>query len=344
MKKCLFITVVLLGLNYSFAQDNSTYKLSKENLELLKKIENQENERLTRVKTYIRNNPNSKITTKDDFNITHIYDVRDGVVLYRTTDNLNAARATKTTALQSGGSLGLNLDGTGMTIGVWDGGPADSSHPEFENKTNSGSRVSIIDNSTVDGDTGFSSHGTHVTGTIAAKGVNASALGMAPNVNVKSYNWSNDLSEMISAANNINNPILISNHSYGVPIIPDSGEALPAWYMGAYTQDAVDIDNIAKNNPKYLIVASAGNSGTTTYTGGLYSGYDKLTTDKNAKNSLVIANANPVVTEQPLFSGNFNITNLAINSGSSQGPTDDLRIKPESCCRWYSCNICNPRK
>ncbi|WP_417876209.1 S8 family serine peptidase [Winogradskyella sediminis] len=329
MKKCLFIIVVLLGLNYSVAQDNSTYKLSKENLELLKKIENQENERLTRVRTYIRNNPNSKITTKDDLNITQIYDVRDGEVLYRTTDNLNAARATKTTALQSGGSLGLNLDGTGMTIGVWDGGPADSSHPEFENKTNTGSRVSIIDNSTVDGDTGFSSHGTHVTGTIAAKGVNASALGMAPNVNVKSYNWSNDLSEMISAANNINNPILISNHSYGVPIIPDSGDALPAWYMGAYTQDAVDIDNIAKNNPKYLIVASAGNAGTTTYTGGLYSGYDKLTTDKNAKNNLVIANANPVVTEQPLFSGNFNITNLAINSGSSQGPTDDLRIKPD---------------
>src|SRR5690606_15185097 len=51
---------------------------------------------------------------------------------------------------------------------------------------------------------------------------------------------------------------------------------------------------------------------------------DKLTTDKNAKNNLVVANANPVL--KP-FTSNFET--LIINSSSSQGPTDDLRIKPD---------------
>lgn len=316
-------------LNHSFSQDTKNSTFSKENLELLKDLQKQENERLARVKNHLKLNPNTNATIKNKLNITQIYDVVDGVILYKSTNNLNAARATKTTQLHSGGSLGLSLDGTDMTIGVWDGGPAQNTHPEFANATNTGSRVTIIDNSTVDGDTGFSSHATHVTGTISAKGVNANALGMAPNVNVKSYNWSNDLSEMVTAANNVGNPILISNHSYGIPIIPTDGEELPAWYMGAYTADAVNIDNISKNNPKYLIVASAGNSGSVSYSGGMFSGYDKLTTDKNAKNNLVIANANPSIVEQPFFSGNFNITNLAINPGSSQGPTDDLRIKPD---------------
>ncbi|WP_179020878.1 S8 family serine peptidase [Winogradskyella forsetii] len=329
MKNYLFTMTLLIMINHCFAQNSNSNKLSSGNYELLKDLEKQENERLSRIEDYLQLNPHTKVTLKDNFSLTHIYDIVDGVVLYKSTDNLNAGRATKTNHLQVGGSLNLNLDGTGMTIGVWDGGPADNTHPEFSNSTNSGSRVTIIDNSVVDGDTGFSSHGTHVTGTISAKGINSSALGMAPNVNVKSYNWSNDESEMVSAANNASSPILISNHSYGVPIVPNDGDPLPAWFMGAYTQDAADVDNISKNNPKYLIVASAGNAGSTAYSGGLYAGYDKLTTDKNAKNNLVIANANPAIAEQPLFSGNYSITNLVINSGSSQGPTDDFRIKPD---------------
>jgi hypothetical protein len=137
----------------------------------------------------------------------------------------------------------------------------------------------------VDGDTGFSAHGTHVTGTISANGSgNSEAKGMAPNVNVKSYNWTNDEAEMVVAANDATTPILLSNHSYGVPINQGEDELLDSWFMGAYTQDARDIDNISKNNPKYLIVTSAGNSGNTAYDGGLFAGFDKLTTDKNAKN------------------------------------------------------------
>ncbi|MGC1633673.1 MAG: S8 family serine peptidase, partial [Gelidibacter sp.] len=139
-----------------------------------------------------------------------------------------------------------------------------------------------------------------------------------------SYNWTNDKAEMVAAVNAATNPIILSNHSYGVPLVGEDKEKLPAWYMGAYTKDARDMDEISRNNPKYLIVTSAGNDGRTSYTGGMFPDFDKLTTDKNAKNNLVIANANPVL--KP-FTSDFKT--LIINTSSSQGPTDDLRIKPD---------------
>ncbi len=313
----------MLMLNFSYSQGSKNIEMSKGNIELLKELKKQEDNRLSRVEAYLAANPETTITVKDDISITHIYDVIDGVVLYMSTDNINAARGTKTTHLQSGGSLGLNLDGSGMTVGVWDGGPSFGTHPEFANATNTGSRITILDNSTVDGDVGFSSHGTHVTGTISAKGASVNALGMAPNVNIKSYNWSNDFTEMLLAITNGADPILLSNHSYGIPINGPNGQQ-DASYMGAYTQRAVSSDNIAKNNPKYLMVSSAGNSGTVSYTGGLFPGFDKLTAEATAKNILVIANANPA-----LAPFTYELTNLVINGSSSQGPTDDLRIKPD---------------
>lgn len=327
--KNLLLSIGLLLVISSYSQDSNP-SLSKENRQLLVELTDQENQRIERVNAYLLSHPEIKATlVNDGFNLMHIYDVFNGKPIYKSTDNLSAARATKTVHLWNGGSLGLNLDGSGMTVGVWDGGPADSAHVEFQNTNGTGTRMTIIDNVVIDGDTGTSSHGTHVSGTIAAKGTNPNAIGMASNVSVKSYNWTNDESEMVVAVNDATNPILISNHSYGVPIDQGGGNQLDAFFMGAYTQDARDIDNIARNNPLYLIVASAGNSGNVTYSGGMYPGFDKLTTDKNAKNNLVIANANPSITEQPLFSGNYEIFNLTINGGSSEGPTDDFRIKPD---------------
>ncbi|EDP72212.1 peptidase S8 and S53, subtilisin, kexin, sedolisin [Flavobacteriales bacterium ALC-1] len=329
------IQCILLLFFFSFCSflnsQNSNRNLSKANTELLKQFEEQEQKRINRVEAYFKANPTvSKSIDNGKSQMIYIYDIIDGKPIYRATDNLEAARGTKTSHLQSGGSLGLNLDGSGMTIGVWDGGPAEGTHLEFSNTANSGSRLTMIDALNSDGSAGPSTHGTHVSGTIASKGTNAQALGMAPNVNVKSYNWNNDESEMVVAATDPTAPILVSNHSYGVPVDPGDGSGpLDSWIMGAYTQSARNIDNIISNNPQYLVVASAGNAGNTTYPNGMFAGYDKLTTDKNAKNSLVIANANPSIVEQPIFSGNYEISSLAINSGSSQGPTDDLRVKPD---------------
>ncbi len=324
MKNYLFTLVLLTLFNLGYSQKTNDVKMSEENLKLIKEFKKREEQRILRVQTFLKSHPDKNITNKNNFNISYIYDVVDGVAIYRSTDNLDAGRGTKTSYLQVGGGLNLDLDGTGMTVGVWDGGPADASHPEFQNTANTESRLTALDNTIVDGDTGFSSHATHVSGTVSAKGVDPDAKGMATNINVKSYNWTNDISEMVAAVNAAVDPIILSNHSYGVPIVNDDGEYLPSWYMGAYTQDSRDIDNVARNNPKYLIVASAGNNGNTSYSDGLYAGYDKLTTDKNAKNNLVVANANPSLT---LFT--HDLQSLVINTSSSQGPTDDLRIKPD---------------
>jgi serine protease AprX len=248
-----------------------------------------------------------------------LYDVIDGKPVYQTTDNRLSALAAKTNTLYPGGNLGLSLTGAGMKVGVWDSGWALKTHVEFI--TNSVSRVTTPDTAAPSPATEL--HSTHVTGTICAKGVATSAKGMAYQCNVASYDWTNDKSEVINEA--ATNGLLISNHSYGVPIIADDGsQNVPDWYMGCYNTDANQWDQIAYDLPYYLMVASAGNSGGDSYPNGLGSGLDKLTGNKNCKNNLVIANANPLVNT---VSGAIN--SLAINNSSSQGPSDDGRIKPD---------------
>ena len=69
---------------------------------------------------------------------------------------------------------------------------------------------------------------------------------------------------------------------------------------------------------------SAGNDGNNNNSNPIAVGYDKLTGNKTSKNTLIVANANDAVinTDGSLFS-------VSINTSSSQGPTDDRRIKPD---------------
>ena len=56
----------------------------------------------------------------------------NGQPIYYTTDNVDAATSTRTNHLNTGGTLGLNLDGQGMTAHVWDGGATRGTHQEFD--------------------------------------------------------------------------------------------------------------------------------------------------------------------------------------------------------------------
>ena len=94
--------------------------------------------------------------------------------------------------------------------------------------------------------------------------------------------------------------------------------------MGAYSSPARTWDAVIKLNPYYLMVVSAGNDGNAVYDGGLGSRLDKLTGNKNAKNNLVVANASDVELDDE-----GNLVTATINSSSSQGPSDDGRIKPD---------------
>lgn len=289
---------------------------------VLKTVEQNNKGRQARIGQYLASNPLETKQYKDGDKLYEIFDIVENQPVYRTSDNSLSARASKINKLHPGGGLGLSLEGDSMTVGVWDEGWVLATHTEFVSA--GGSATSRVANP----DAGIAnpisnSHGTHVAGTIGARGANASAKGMAPKVTLKSYNWTNDNAEVTNEASA--NALLISNHSYGTPIYNNQGVmVVPSWYMGCYNDVAVEWDEIAYAHPYYLMVASAGNHGTQTYSGGLAMGYDKLTGNKNSKNNLVIANANPTVN---IVTGN--LMALAINPGSSQGPSDDGRIKPD---------------
>ncbi len=242
----------------------------------------------------------------------------DGSLIYYRTFNVAAAKSTRANHLNSGGSLGLNLDGQNMIAYVWDGGHARVTHQEYDGVGGS-NRVSVEDAST-EGGTRLNFHAAHVTGTITASGAVASAKGMASQSRVRGYMWNNDLSEATTAAGN---GMLISNHSYGY-----RSDLVSDYYFGAYITDSKDWDNLMYNAPNYLMVVAAGNDGNTNYNSqplnSSYPQYDKLTGHSTSKNNLVVANA-----QDANIDSNGNLVSVSINSSSSQGPTDDLRIKPD---------------
>jgi serine protease AprX len=290
---------------------------NKESIRLLSdKLLEKENVRKQRIAQFLVSNPAAKVEFTSKGRKYAIKDIVNGQPVYRATDNASEAIAIRTNRLYQGGSLGLNLDGLNMDAGIWDGDWSLPSHVEFVN--DGVSRVTISD-----GEGGASgSHATHVTGTVGAKGINSSARGMASKANLLSYQWDNDENEVIAAAEN---GLLVSNHSYGVPIYKEDGTPnVNPWYMGAYSNDSANWDEIAFAFEYYLMVKSAGNEGTVSYSGGLLAGHDKLTGESTSKNNLVIANAD--ISAHPITG---NITSMQMNSSSSQGPSDDGRIKPD---------------
>ena len=205
-----------------------------------------------------------------------------------------------------------------MTVYVWDGGVARASHQEYDG-AGGNNRFSK-------GDSGsLNYHSAHVTGTIIASRVVANAKRMASHAQAIGYDWNSDLAEATSAAAN---GMLISNHFYGFAARNQQGQVqLPQYYFGGYITDSRDWDNLMFNAPNYLMVVAAGNDGSdnsanTNPTGGF--GFDKLTGHSTSKNNLVVAAANDANIDS---SGN--LLSVTIASFSSEGPTDDFRIKPD---------------
>ncbi|WP_299209727.1 S8 family serine peptidase [uncultured Dokdonia sp.] len=241
----------------------------------------------------------------------------DGTPIYYSTFNADAAISTRTTHINAGGSLGLNLMGQNMTAYVWDGGHARASHQEYDGAGGT-DRYTVQDIASEGLQLNY--HSAHVTGTVMASGVNANAKGMAPYAQVSGYRWNDDVAEATAAASN---GMLISNHSYGL-----LGTNIPDQWFGSYSSESQSWDQIMYNAPFYLMVAAAGNEGNiNTYNGAPLEGnaaYDKLTGKAITKNNLVVANA-----QDASIAADGSLISVNINSGSSEGPTDDFRIKPD---------------
>lgn len=272
-----------------------------------------------------------------------------GELLYlKTYSNARSATTTRTTSFYAGGSLGVDLAGGSAVVqnrlGIWDGGRVRGTHTELTG------RVTQVDNLT-----GTDEHATHVSGTMIATGRNATAKGMSFRAKLQAWDFSNDESEMSTAAPSL----LVSNHSYGTVggwNFNDNRSGTVKWEwlgdtaisqtedykFGFYDADTRTWDQIASNAPNYLIVKAAGNDhGPTgpaageshylvnngnrlsTRTRNNQSGYDQITTTGTAKNILTVGAISAIT------NGYNQPGDVRIASFSSWGPTDDGRIKPD---------------
>jgi len=320
-KSKIVLSVLLLSCTLVFSQTKEEQELitSRYDLQKLNQLESSfSSQELQQKQTAIQFAQQKGIQTRitlEDGGIAELQRVDpDGSLIYYRTLNVAAALSTRTNHLNSGGSLGLNLMGQNMRAYVWDGGHARASHQEYDGAGGT-NRYSVAD-----GSTSLNFHAAHVTGTIMASGVVASAKGMAPHALVSGYDWNSDLSEATSAAGN---GMLISNHSYGF-----RSDLVPDYYFGAYITDSRDWDALHYNAPYYLMVVAAGNDGTTNYNAAplnpSFPQYDKLTGHSTSKNNMVVASA-----QDANVNSNGDLISVSISSFSSQGPTDDLRIKPD---------------
>ena len=251
----------------------------------------------------------------------------NGIPIYYSTDNLNAAKTVSTNQVWTGGRAGLNLTGIGVPIGEWDGGAIRGSHQELTG------RIHQIDSPSSNSD-----HSTHVAGTMIASGIDASAHGMATSAEINAYDYNDDNAEMAAAADGLR----LSNHSYGIICGWDSFGL--SWYgdpnisndedykFGFYSENESRAwDEIAFNAPYYLIVKSAGNDrGQGPLLGNSHpadyepdDGYDTIGPQGVAKNILTVG----AIKDIP--NGYSQPSDVVMSSFSSWGPTDDGRIKPD---------------
>jgi autotransporter-associated beta strand protein len=266
--------------------------------------------------------------------------------VYLETKNANAAISTAANLVRTSPYM---LDGSGLTVGVWDAAGGRPTHQEFATD----SRLTNMNG------TAMNYHSMHVAGTIAALGVDALSRGMANNARINSYDWNSDISEMgtagATAAGQTATKLYLSNHSYGTADGWDgntwtgTGTDQNAYDsdFGQYSSGASSMDSTAYNTPYFLSFWAAGNDRsnnpstnsqvviggvTVSYNpaihpqgDGIYrGGYETISYRSTAKNILTIGAVNDAVT-----SSVRDLAKATIASLSSTGPTDDGRIKPD---------------
>ena len=264
--------------------------------------------------------------------------------LYNETHNLDAARTVSTLPVREGAAGGFQLHGKNILVAVWEGGVIRTTHEEF------GSRVYSLDS-------GYEivGHSTHVAGTIGATGLDPNATGMANQCFIEGYDWDNDVEEMRLAAAD---GLLLSNHSYGYVhgFSYNEDERRWEWYgdinvdeqedygFGFYSRETRSWDDVAYQNPYFLIVKSSGNDrlegpppGTPHYVldrdwklstmerdkDGGPDGFDCIGTRATAKNIITVGAIGD------LENGFVDPADVKITDFSTFGPTDDGRIKPD---------------
>ncbi|WP_299781899.1 S8/S53 family peptidase [uncultured Formosa sp.] len=300
MKKfnTLVIAFFLVSVMFSQNEKDRAFIINQTNIEKL----NQISEDYLAIQNQFRyKNVQEIITTnRGEKNYFSHFD-KSGTPVYYSLENESSAISSKIDLIRTGGSSGLDLNGSGIEFGLWDGGPPRITHQEFNNN------ITIIDNTTT------SSHATHIAGILIASGVVPEAKGMAPSATIKSYTSSNWISEVPAWAASGG---LISSHSY---IIANPGSDYEEY--GVYNQYSQLWDNISYNAPYLVMCTGASNNGNNNYNPD-GSRYDLLASNKLGKNSIVVGACSDVLS----YTGPESVNQAVF---TSWGPTDDWRIKPD---------------
>ena len=203
-----------------------------------------------------------------------------------------------------------DLDGSGQIVAVADSG-LDEDHGDFGTRVVANNDV-IGDGSTADKHSG---HGTHVSCTVLGDGTQGGYAGVAPEAELFFQAMENDNTGNFQSPSL--NYLLNSAYSAGARTHTNSWGSSQTSDQGKYTSSAEDVDDRANYYDRYYngregltILFAAGNDGPNTGTVGA---------PATAKNTISVGN------HQNRYSGSPD----TIMSGSSRGPTDDGRIKPD---------------
>ena len=225
------------------------------------------------------------------------------------TQNAGARENTNVDTVQLNPDYGL--DGSGVSVMVYDGGFALAGHDDF------GGRLTVRDAS------GLSDHGTHVAGTIGGDGSLSGGehRGMAPGVTLESYGFEQEgglfegflytdpgdiEADYLDAMNN--HGVDITNNSIGTNTAPNG---FPCDWTGNYGITSALIDALARDNDLRIVWAN-GNERQTNRCGDEYN-----------------TTAPPACAKNHISVGAMNSDDEAIAWFTSWGPTDDGRVKPD---------------
>jgi serine protease AprX len=203
-----------------------------------------------------------------------------------------------------------DLDGSGQIVAVADSG-LDEDHGDFGTRVIGNFDV-IGDGSTADKHSG---HGTHVACTVLGDGTKGGYAGVAPDANLYFQAMENDNTGNFQSPSL--NYLLNTAYNSGARIHTNSWGSSAASNQGKYTSESEDVDDRANNYDRVYngvegltILFAAGNDGPNAGT---------VSSPSTAKNSVTVGN----------HQARYNGAPDNLMSGSSRGPTDDGRIKPD---------------